>query len=89
MAKPKGLEWNQEQLKIAYHLQKGLLPKEMATKYGFSVSTCYHIKKKMDAGDNPGEVTQEMINKAPPPSAHISPKYALSWTMPNGIGRKF
>jgi hypothetical protein len=68
MAFPKGLEWNQLQMKAAFHLDKGKSIAETVTITGLS----YHLVRKvhlaMKKGDKPAELTEEAIKKAPLPT---------------------
>ncbi len=67
MGYKKGLQWNQGQLQIAFYLQKDLTPKEISQQYGFPLRTCFKVKAAMESGNDPGEVTEEMIKAAPVP----------------------
>lgn len=69
MAELKGKTWNQNQLKILFHLQQGKAPKEVAAELKVSISLTKQILALMKKGKIPGEVTEEMIQKAPPPVA--------------------
>lgn len=61
----KGLQWNQNQLGVLYHLQQGMTPEEIHEQYGNSIALINKVIKAQDSGDSPGTVTQEMIDSAP------------------------
>lgn len=62
-----GISWNQNQLKILYLLQHGKTVTEISQSEGkgFGYSLCKKVEGMMKAGKIPGEVTDEMIKKAP------------------------
>lgn len=67
MQNPKGLQWNKNQLLIAMYLQQDMTPKEIEDTYEIPKRTVYKVKNAMKKGDDPGPVTQEMIDEAPEP----------------------
>lgn len=73
MATPKGLQWNKLQLQIAQHLKSGMEPKEVGAQFGLAMRTIYKVNKALKAGDDPGDITDEMIAAAPEPMSFGDP----------------
>lgn len=68
MPNPKGLQWNKNQLKIAYELlvnKKSV--QEVADDTGFSILTVYKVQKAMNEGQQPPTLDPQEISQAPEP----------------------
>ena len=68
MTTPKGLEWNQLQMKAAFYLAQKKTINEVCEATGLN----YHLVRKvhlaMKKGQKPPELTEEAIKNAPPPT---------------------
>jgi len=68
MPKPKGLEWNQLQLKIALLLQQGATPEQIEESGLCKIRTVHKVKSGIEKGDIPPDLSEAAIASAPPPS---------------------
>jgi len=68
MPTQKGLEWNQHQLLVAFHLGKGKSVSQIMKLTGFKYRFIYKVKERIKQGEKPPSLDEEFIKNAPPPT---------------------